>query len=153
MDIAIRTADPTRVAALPSSGEVDFAASWNAFIPAATDQGFFGPGVQIMSVFRPNYDPETGVSGMQSYAPAITVAADRPIGDPFTERMSPTGKYAAWTYTGPYEGLAAAWGAFVDGVKGAGHRVADREWFEIYLDDPSTTPPESLRTVLHVPVE
>ena len=55
-------------------------------------------------------------------------------------------------YSGPYEGLAAAWGEFVDWIAANGHQTATDLW-EVYLVNPHDSADSSTwRTELNAPL-
>jgi len=65
----------------------------------------------------------------------------------------PAAKVARTVYSGPYEGLPAAWGEFTKWIKANGHEQADDLW-EIYSVGPQSTPdPEGWRTELSRPLK
>jgi effector-binding domain-containing protein len=51
----------------------------------------------------------------------------------------PAAKVARTVYSGPYEGLPAAWGEFNKWIKANGHEQADTLW-ELYSVGPQSTP-------------
>ncbi len=64
----------------------------------------------------------------------------------------PAARVARTIYSGPYEGLSAAWGEFSDWIKAKGHEVAGNLW-EIYSVGPHSTPdPSGWRTELVRPL-
>lgn len=74
-----------------------------------------------------------------------------------TGRMKPSelpaGKVARTVYSGPYEGLPAAWGEFTKWIKANGYEQADDLW-EIYSVGPQSTPdPAGWRTELNRPLK
>lgn len=74
-----------------------------------------------------------------------------------TGRMKPSelpaGKVARTVYSGPYEGLPAAWDEFTKWIKANGHEQADDLW-EIYSVGPqSTSDPAGWRTELNRPLK
>jgi effector-binding domain-containing protein len=65
----------------------------------------------------------------------------------------PSAKVARTTYTGPYEGLGAAWGEHLKWVKDQGHAVRDDLW-EVYAKGPESGPDSSAyQTILHKPLK
>jgi effector-binding domain-containing protein len=63
----------------------------------------------------------------------------------------PAAKVARAVYSGPYEGLPAAWGEFNDWLKAHGHEQASNLW-EVYTVGPqSTSDPAQWRTELNRP--
>jgi effector-binding domain-containing protein len=64
----------------------------------------------------------------------------------------PAAKVARTVYSGPYEGLPAAWGEFSEWMKASGHETAADLW-EVYSVGPQSTPdPASWRTELNRPL-
>jgi effector-binding domain-containing protein len=65
----------------------------------------------------------------------------------------PAAKVARTVYSGPYEGLPAAWGEFTEWMKVNGHEQADNLW-ELYSVGPQSTPdPAGWRTELNRPLK
>jgi effector-binding domain-containing protein len=64
----------------------------------------------------------------------------------------PAAKVARAVYSGPYEGLPAAWGEFTKWMEAKGHEQADDLW-ELYSVGPQSTPdPAGWRTELNRPL-
>lgn len=64
----------------------------------------------------------------------------------------PAGKVARTIYSGPYEGLPAAWGEFDAWMMANGHAQAENLW-ELYSVGPQSTPdPADWRTELNRPL-
>jgi effector-binding domain-containing protein len=65
----------------------------------------------------------------------------------------PAAKVVRTVYSGPYEGLPAAWGEFTKWIKANGHEQADELW-ELYSVGPQSTPdPAGWRTELNRPLK
>ena len=65
----------------------------------------------------------------------------------------PAAKVARTVYSGPYEGLPAAWGEFDKWMKANGHEPAANLW-ELYSVGPQSTPdPADWRTELNRPLK
>lgn len=58
------------------------------------------------------------------------------------------GRYVVGAYVGPYDGIAAAWGDFMRTIAENGLALADSPCFEVYINDPMTTPAPELITEL-----
>ena len=66
----------------------------------------------------------------------------------------PGGEYAIVTHRGPYSGLPdACRRIFRKRVPNSGRKLRSVPCFEIYVNDPATTPPGDLVTEIHVPPE
>lgn len=65
----------------------------------------------------------------------------------------PAGRYAVFTHVGPYSGLHDTWDAiYRDWLPATGHALRDVAPFELYVNDPSKTPPEQLHTDIYIPL-
>jgi effector-binding domain-containing protein len=64
----------------------------------------------------------------------------------------PAGKYATCLYTGPYSHIRAAYTALTQYLQ-ENHVEATIQAYEMYLDDPSKTPPEELKTTVMLPLK
>lgn len=63
------------------------------------------------------------------------------------------GTYATTRFVGPYEELAPVWSRLTQQIEGGmGRRISSDPAFEIYVNDPSDTPPDRLITDLYMPV-
>jgi AraC family transcriptional regulator len=63
------------------------------------------------------------------------------------------GRFAVFTYQGPFEGLTGFWSSvYRDWLPASGEKPRDVDPFEVYLDDKKKTRPEDLRTEVHIPI-
>lgn len=63
------------------------------------------------------------------------------------------GTYVTTTFVGPYEDLAPVWSQLTSYIEGPlRRRISQNPAFEIYVNDPSTTPASQLITELYMPV-
>jgi AraC family transcriptional regulator len=77
------------------------------------------------------------------------VPRDLPAG--LVRRQLPAGRYAVALHRGPYDTLDASYVALLGRwLPQRGVELADEPIFEIYLDDPTLTPPTELRTEICV---
>jgi effector-binding domain-containing protein len=87
---------------------------------------------------------------------------DIEIGFPVPEKLEgqgavrasriPGGRLAACTYTGPYQDMAPAYDALARMVREQGLKATGVA-YEIYLNDPQTTPPGELQTRILFPLK
>ncbi len=83
----------------------------------------------------------------------VRVAAPVQAAGRVTVGTLPEAKVARTVYSGPYEGLPAAWGEFSAWIKANGHEPAADLW-EIYSVGPQSTPdPAGWRTELNRPLK
>lgn len=65
----------------------------------------------------------------------------------------PAGRYAVFTHIGPYTKLHETWNAiYRDWLPTTDVALGDEPPFELYVNDPIETPPEELRTDIHIPL-
>lgn len=114
-------------------------------IEAAAAQGIGPAG----PVFSHHFDMQPGIFNFEVGVPVSGVL--KPVGRVQAGAL-PATKVVRTIYTGPYEGLGAAWGEFIDQLEAAGHQPAPNLW-ERYLTDPATTPDEARhQTELNRPI-
>jgi AraC family transcriptional regulator len=105
----------------------------------------------MVAIYRD--DPEaTPPDRLRSEAGLILpVAAALPAG--LAEHRIPAGRYARTTHIGPYTGLGDTWLRFMgEWIPTSGHRLGDGASFELYKNDPRTTPAAELRTEIYVSI-
>ncbi len=68
------------------------------------------------------------------------------------DQLAP-GDYATTRYVGPYENLGPVWGELTSYVEQTLRRaISENPAFEVYVNDPSDTPPSQLITDLFMPL-
>jgi len=98
-------------------------------------------------------DPETTPPDELQSDAALTFPTDATLPAGLEERRLPSGSYARTTHVGPYERLGDTWARFMgEWLPASGRRLADTPSYEIYRNDPSTTPTDQLRTDLYIPL-
>ena len=83
---------------------------------------------------------------------AVVVGPDSVLPVDVDELIIPAGRYVRGVYIGPYSGLADAWTACRDDVRGAGYAVEGSMALEMYVSDPRSCPVDELRTELYLPL-
>jgi effector-binding domain-containing protein len=82
----------------------------------------------------------------------VTVSAPVKAAGRMKAGQLPAAKVARTVYSGPYEGLFAAWGEFNKWMRANGHEQAENLW-EVYSVGPQSSPdPSNWRTELNRPL-
>ena len=98
-------------------------------------------------------DPESTPQDQLRSDAGIVVGKDTKLPSQLDEHRLPAGKYAVTLHVGPYEQLPDVWQRFLgDWFPSSGHRAAESPSYELYLNDPSRTPKDQLRTEIRVPL-
>ena len=89
---------------------------------------------------------------------SVTFEAGVPVAEPFPGDGDVVGseiggvEAAVAVHVGPYDTLAQTYGALTAWIESRGRRPGSVMW-ELYLNDPDTTPPDQLRTEIFWPAE
>lgn len=113
------------------------------------------PAGRLIGIYYNNPDV-VSASRLRSAA-CVEVAASFMVGDrgglPLERSQIAGGEYATTRFNGPYEDLAAVWSQFTAYVEGTlGRTIREDPAYEVYVNDPSDTPPDALVTELYMPV-
>lgn len=130
------------------------------------------PREEIRQVMGPGISEVMAAIAAQGITPAGPVFSHHPrmdpdlfdfeVGVPVTAPVAAMGRVRAGqlpaatvartVYHGPYEGLGAAWGEFMEWIKAAGHTPGPDLW-ECYVAGPEASPdPATWRTELNKPL-
>lgn len=152
MNIEIKQLSEQRVFTVRHVGPYDrIGEAFGRLGALAGPAGLFGLSTQMIAIYHD--DPEGKPKEELCSDAAITVPEGAPLPAGLAEQRIAAGRYACATHVGPYSGLGDAWARLMGGwLPESGHRLAEGVSFEIYRNDPSTTPPEALRTELYVPL-
>jgi AraC family transcriptional regulator len=112
---------------------------------------FQQPGAAMLALYHD--DPaSTPLDALRSDA-GLIVGRDIPLPAGLAEEHIPAGHYARTLHVGPYEQLGDVWARFLgEWLPTSGYRLGPGPSYELYLNDPSTTPTTQLKTELYVPV-
>ena len=99
-------------------------------------------------------DPESTAPEQLRSDAGIVVPAGATLPAGLTDLTVPAGRYARTVHIGPYEKLGDVWMRFMgEWLPASGHRVGNGASFELYKNDPRTTPKAELRTEIYVSIE
>jgi AraC family transcriptional regulator len=151
--VAIRTAGPMRLAAVPHKGPYfDISHAFQKLSGVMASRNLFAKAGRMVAVFYD--DPQTKPwPELRSHA-AFEMTSDAALDPPLEEVSLSGGREAVMTYRGPYAGLPAAYDQlFGVWLPSSGEEPADAPAFEVYLNTPMDTAPEDLITELHLPLK
>lgn len=150
--IETRDLPARRLAALPHKGAYpEIGRTFQEVYAVIAARGLFpsiGHGVGIY--YR---DVETTpVAELESHA-GVTLLGDAEVPEGLEPVTIPAARAAVLTLEGPYTGLQAAWThLYRSWLPNSGEEVANVAPYEVYLNDPTDTAPEDLRTEIVVPL-
>lgn len=99
-------------------------------------------------------DPEQVPASELRAKAGMSVAPDADLGDELERFEIPQGRCAILTYTGPYNEMDKPYNwMFSEWLPGSGEVPADFPMFEMYMNDPRTTPPAQLQTCICMPLK
>lgn len=113
---------------------------------------FAGPPRAIYHTYEPDRIRWTLAFPIAAAPEGATEAGDVSVGD------MPGGRALRFTHTGPYDDLPGTYGEITSWMIEQGHMASEADWalftpmWEEYVDDPESTPPETLRTFVYVPL-
>lgn len=152
-DVTIRDVPAKRLAALSHTGPyTEIGRAFQSLFATIAARGYFdrigkGVGVYFDDPMQTPPDALRSVAGVElndGVAPPEGVEA----------YDIPAGRAAVMTFTGPYSGLPAAWDALYGSwLAQSGEVPGDAPSYEVYLNDPTDTPPEALITELVLPLK
>ena len=115
-------------------------------------RGLLGPAMKTLGISHD--DPDITSDDKVRYDAAVVVTQPvQPEGD-FGVMEIAGGRYAVFTYRGPYEGLTRMYQQiFGAWLPKSGQTLRDAPAFEQYLNNPQNTQPADLLTLVHIPLE
>jgi AraC family transcriptional regulator len=153
MDVVIETLPSRRLATVRHVGPYpEIAQAFHRLGQAAMESGLYQHAQPAMLALYHD-DPETTPASELRSDAALVVSEEAPLPKGVTEARLPAGRYAKVTHRGSYAGLGDAWARFMgEWLPASGHRVGQGPSYEVYVNDPRTTPTEALQTDLYLPL-
>jgi AraC family transcriptional regulator len=151
-EIELRELPEMQLAALPHRGAYHLiGATFEKLAEALSAAGCWSETRGFVGAYHD--DPSrVSESDLRSHAGAVW-AGDMAPPEGLEVLSLPPGRYAVLTYSGPYDGLAAAWRKLEpDALTALDVSPRHGPALEIYLDDPRALPPERPRIDLCIPV-
>jgi AraC family transcriptional regulator len=129
------------------------ARAWSMLCGWAGPKGLLGPRTLFFGIGHD--DPSATAPEAIRYDAAIFVEGAAPAPQPPVEAdILPGGDYAVVTHQGPYEKLEDTYRAVMgQWLPQSGREPRNAPCFEVYRNDPDTTPPDELLTDIHVPLK
>jgi AraC family transcriptional regulator len=125
--------------------------TWGKLMFWAGPRGLIKPNTRFIGIWHddPDVTPPDKLRGDVCF----TVEGGVEPGGPYACKELEGGEYAVAVHRGPYESLGETY-AMVCGpwAASSGRELADRPAFEMYLNDPRSTPPEELLTSVQIPL-
>ena len=153
MEVRIEKLEPMRVAFARHIGPYEECEpAWEKLCAWAGPKGLLGPDTTIIGV---SYDdPEVTPPEKIRYDACITVGEDIEAEGEIGVQVIAGGDYAVTTHKGPYGNLLQTYQKlFGEWAPQSGRVVKQAACFEIYRNDPKSTPPEELITDVYIPLE
>jgi AraC family transcriptional regulator len=118
----------------------------------AAPAGLLVPGAAMLAIYHD--DPETTPESELRSDAALSISPTAAVPEGLGTTTIPAGRYARATHVGPYEGLGDAWAKLMgEWLPRSGFLVGDGVSYELYVNNPTNAPKESLRTELYLPLK
>jgi AraC family transcriptional regulator len=109
------------------------------------------PATAMVAIYHD--DPESTPAAELRSDAGVTVPSGVSLPPGLDEMWLPAGRYARTTHIGPYTELPAAWSRLLGRwLPVSGEELGPSASYELYRNDPSTAPPQDLRTELYAPL-
>lgn len=152
MDVRIESVPARKVVFMRHVGPYgEVGATWQKLMGWAFPKGLVSGVPVTLGICHD--DPNVTDPSKIRYDACLVVDRDVEVSGDVGLQEIPGGEYAVTTHEGPYEKLDGVWqGLLVDWLPASGREAAKTPCFEVYRNNPQTTPPEKLLTDVHVPL-
>ena len=153
MKVEIKHMEPRRVAFMRHAGPYGKVGStWEQFLMIMGKDGYLGGNPMMFGICHD--DPEVTPSAKVRYDACLAVGEDFEPGGDIGVQTVAGGQYAMTTHTGPYNELGRTYSEFLgQWIPRSGYELRDAPCFEVYPNDPQSTPPEELLTDIYAPLQ
>lgn len=154
MNVRIETLPNIRIASVRQTGPYMESAerAWKILCGWAGPKGLFTPRTMIIGISHD--DPSVTPPEQIRYDAAISLEGPLEVEPPVVLGTLPGGEYAVISHQGPYEGLEETYKAIMgQWAPTSGREFRDTPCFEVYRNDPASTPPAQLLTDIHIPLK
>jgi len=153
MDVQITTMPEQRVGAIRHLGPYNqIAEAFGRLGAIAGPAGLLDtPQAAMLALYHD--DPEATPPDQLRSDAAVVVPDTSSLPADLVEQRLPAGRYAKTLHVGAYEQLGDVWARFLgEWLPSSGQRIGDGPSYERYLNNPTNTPREQLRTEIYVPL-
>ena len=153
MDVKIWTLDPMKLAYVEHIGPyTEVGQAWEKLASWAGPKGLFNEGTKFLGVYYDNPE-EVPAEKLRSEA-CITVEKEFSGSGAIKFKNVAGGRYAVTVHLGPYELLVDSWMEFyMKWLPESGEECSEEPCYEQYMNNPQTTKPEHLVTLLLMPLK
>lgn len=155
MDVVIRSLSARRLATVRHVGpynQIPLAFERLGQLLGASAPVLHAQGSEMMAIYHD--DPEIVPAHELRSDAAVVVPEDFAMAGGLVEQRLQAGPYACTVHVGPYERLGDTWARLLgEWLPASGRRLRNEPSYEIYRNDPRTTPKAELRTELFLPLE
>lgn len=152
MEVRIENREPLRLAFVRHIGPYqECGVAWETLLTFAAQHVLLSPETLRIGIGHDN--PDVTPADKLRYDACLTVNDQfQPTGEIGVQEL-PGGEYAIATLRGPYSGLASAYRwLFSQWLPASGRKTRSAPCFEVYANDPATTPEKDLVTEIFLPL-
>jgi AraC family transcriptional regulator len=153
MNVQIKTMPPMRVAFMRHVGPYnEVGPTWERLTMLLGKEGLLGGDCMMLGICHS--DPEVTPPDKLQYDACVAVGEDFiPSGEIGVQTVA-GGAYAMTTHVGPYNNLGKTYSALLgEWLPRSGRELRNAPCFEVYVNDPQSTPPRELMTDIYAPLQ
>ena len=153
MKVEIRQLQPMRVAFIRHTGPYsEVGQAWDRLLTLMGKEGYLAGNPMMLGICHD--DPEVTPPDKIRYDACLAVDESfSPIGEIGIQTVA-GGEYAVTTHRGPYNNVGQTYSELLgQWIPRSGHELRNQPCFEVYVNDPQSTPPEELLTDIFAPIQ